>query len=126
MVVKGLPDQYKSFIAVTTQSEDLIQNFQKFKQALKNFEDTEQTRNQYLTGNNKDNIMKTDSREHSNQNSKLICYNCGTAGHKSTQCNKPKQNPSKNSQWCSYHKTNTHSDDTCRQQKKHSTNQFDR
>ena len=34
MVVKGLPDQYKSFIAVTTQSEDVVQDFQKFKQAL--------------------------------------------------------------------------------------------
>ena len=44
MVVKGLPDEYRPFVAVTTQSEDMVQNFQKFKQALKNFEDTEQTR----------------------------------------------------------------------------------
>jgi len=30
MVLKGLPDDYKAFIAVTTQAEN-VENFQKFK-----------------------------------------------------------------------------------------------
>ncbi|XP_066925480.1 uncharacterized protein [Clytia hemisphaerica] len=87
MVVKGLPDQYKSFIAVTTQSEDVVQDFQKFKQALKNLEDTEQTRNKRPDSTEGDNIMKTDSY----RTKKLTCFNCGAAGHKSTDCRKPKK-----------------------------------
>ena len=50
MVVKGLPVDYKSFIAVTYQSEDIVQSFQKFKQALRNFEDTEKVRVNKSTG----------------------------------------------------------------------------
>ena len=34
MVLKGLPDDYRAFVAVINQS-DTVQNFQKFKQALK-------------------------------------------------------------------------------------------
>ncbi|XP_066925577.1 uncharacterized protein [Clytia hemisphaerica] len=116
MVVKGLPDQYKSFIAVTTQSEDVVQDFQKFKQALKNFEDTEQTRNKRPDSTEGDNIMKTDSY----RTKKLTCFNCGAAGHKSTDCRKPKkQNYDK--PYCSYHKTNSHSNETCRKQKQQHT-----
>ena len=50
MVVIGLPNEYFSFIAVTTQSEEIIQDFQKFKQTLKNFEDTENARSQHCAG----------------------------------------------------------------------------
>ena len=35
MVLKGLPDDYRAFVAVINQS-DTVQNFQKFKQALRN------------------------------------------------------------------------------------------
>lgn len=88
MVVKGLPDAYKAFIAVTTQSEEMIQNFQKFKQALKNFEDTERTRTKKSTDSSHDNtIMWTVNRK---QTRKLTCYNCGIAGHKSSECCKSK------------------------------------
>jgi len=34
MVLKGLPDDYKAFIAVTTQAEN-VENFQKFKTSWK-------------------------------------------------------------------------------------------
>ena len=79
MVVKGLPDTYKAFIAVTTQSQDMIQNFQKFKQALKNFEDTESTRVKRPT--NPDSVKKTDTRKQ-----KLTCLNYGVAGQKAADC----------------------------------------
>ena len=45
MVLKGLPDYYKAFVAVTTQAENVV-NFQKFKTSLRHFEETENSRNQ--------------------------------------------------------------------------------
>ena len=59
MVVKGLPDSYKAFIAVTTQSEHAVQDFAKFKIALKNFEDTERAYAPNEKSLNKDSIPKT-------------------------------------------------------------------
>ena len=43
MVLKGLPGEYRAFVAIITQSEP-SNNFQKLKQALRNFEETESTR----------------------------------------------------------------------------------
>ena len=43
MILKGLPDDYKPFVVVVTQS-DREHNFQEFKLALRNFEETEHTR----------------------------------------------------------------------------------
>jgi len=40
MVLKGLPDEYKSFVVVITQSDKQM-TFTEFKVALRNFEDTE-------------------------------------------------------------------------------------
>ena len=51
MILKGLPDEYKSFAAVTTQP-DTIQNFQKFKQVLQNFEETEISRSEKVENYN--------------------------------------------------------------------------
>ena len=42
MVLKGLPDEYKAFVAIVTQTET-IDTFQKFKQALRNFDETEKS-----------------------------------------------------------------------------------
>ena len=43
MVLKGLSDEYKAFVAIVTQTET-IDTFQKFKQALRNFDETEKAR----------------------------------------------------------------------------------
>ena len=40
MILKGLPDEYKAFVTVVTQSES-VDTFQKFKQALRDFDETE-------------------------------------------------------------------------------------
>ena len=109
MAVKGLPDTHKAFVAVTTQSQDMIQNFQKFKQALKNFEDTERTR--MKSPANPDTVMKTGTRK-----KKFTCFNCGIAGHKATDCRKPKEQ-----RWCNYCKSPTHNDSYCRKQKQTKT-----
>ena len=78
MVVKGQPDDYKSFIAVTSQSEDIVQNFQKFKQAsnLRNFVDTEKVCVNKPTGSTNENSVMKIKESHSHN--KIVCYNCGT------------------------------------------------
>ena len=104
MILKGLPDEYKPFFAVTTQS-DTVQNFKKFKQALRNFEDTEQSRSEKAErGANV--VLKTKVGQ-----SKIICYSCHTPGHKSSEC---KHRALK---WCNYCKSSTHNDKVCRRQK---------
>ena len=111
MVIKGLPDEYKAFVAVTTQS-DTVQNFQKFKLALRNFEETEQTRQ---TNKNIESVMKNKVNYQQNNRSKaIVCYSCGTPGHKSIDCTK------KDKKWCLNCKTNSHFTRTCR--KKDSAN----
>ena len=45
MLLKGLPADWKAFVAVVTQSEETHKDFARFKVAFKNFADTEKTRN---------------------------------------------------------------------------------
>jgi len=55
MVLKGLPQSYKPFVAVVTQSEKQ-QTFSEFKASLRSFEDTEKAR----TADNNDSILKAE------------------------------------------------------------------
>ena len=57
-MLKGLPDNYAPFVAVITQQER-IHNFQKFKQALRNFEEIEKTMANKRDEVPKNTIMKT-------------------------------------------------------------------
>ena len=78
MVVKGLPVDYKSFIAVTSQSEDIVQNFQKFKQALRNFVDTEKVCVNKPTGStNENSVMKDQGIPQPQQNCVPQLWNRG-------------------------------------------------
>jgi len=56
MLLKGLPGEWKPFVAVVTQSTDTHKDFGKFKVAFRNFEDTERTR----VGS--DSVMKTHTK----------------------------------------------------------------
>ncbi|XP_057292532.1 uncharacterized protein LOC130621239 [Hydractinia symbiolongicarpus] len=87
MVLKGLPDQYKAFVAIITQSET-VDTFHKFKQALRNFDETETARSTKPEANKNEAIMKARNEYLSKQ---LICYSCGVAGHKASECRR---------QWC--------------------------
>jgi len=88
MVLKGLPDEFKAFITIITQSET-VDTFQKFKQALRNFDETETVRSS--TKKPKDN--SNDSIIKAKNGKPITCFNCGIAGHKSTDCRRKK--------WCS-------------------------
>ena len=111
MVLKGLPDEYKAFVAVTTHSEN-VQTFQKFKASLRNFEETENTRR---NKNEKENsVLKTFDSHSRKPKQPITCYNCGTPGHKSNECQKEK---SSNNRWCRFCKSNTHHTRSCRKNK---------
>ena len=107
IVLKGLPDDYRAFVAVINQS-DTVQNFQKFKQALRNFEETEKTRISKRSDDNSIFKAKVDCPKAKSFN----CYNCGLVGHKAADCRKLKEK-----KWCYYCKSTTHSDKVCRKLK---------
>ena len=105
MVLKGLSDEYKAFVAVTTQAEN-VDDFVKFKTSLKHFEETENLRTQ--SNPDQASIMKLNAQEGKKS---VVCYSCGTPGHKSTNCDKRK------SRWCSICKNKTHNTNKCRKKK---------
>ena len=112
MTLKGLPDDYKAFVAITTQSET-VDTFQKFKQALRNFDETEKACSAKPKGSN-DSIMKSKS---SGGSKPIICFNCNIAGHKAVDCRKPPREK----KWCNFCKSSTHTDKSCRKQNRDHT-----
>ena len=57
MVLKGLPIEYNTFVAIITQSET-VYCFQKFEQALRNFEETEKARLDSSSNKDDNSVMK--------------------------------------------------------------------
>ena len=109
MVLKGLPDDYNAFVAVTIQSENVV-DFQKFNTSLRHFEETENSRAQSSSDNQSSAVMKiTDSRR--NTGKQITCYTCGASGHKSSECEKKK------GRWCSICKNKSHPTSKCRKKK---------
>ena len=106
MLLKGLPDSYKPFAVHVTQSTNAI-NFATFKSLLKSYEETEK----FKTKTKTDQVMKADSPVAPLSNS-LTCYGCGRKGHILKDC--PDKRKEETAKWCSYHKSTTHSDSTCR------------
>ena len=73
MVLKDLPEEYKPFVVVVTQS-DKEQKFSELKVALRSFEDTERT--SVTTGNHS--VMKTEYKKESQP--EIVCYQCAIQG----------------------------------------------
>ena len=114
MVLKGLPESFKPFVVVVTQS-DKQQTFTEFKAALRSFEDTERTR----AATSDDSVMRTLHRSpHVNNGAtsatrggnydNIVCHRCKNVGHIARFCeSKPKL-------WCSFCRKTNHTDNTCR------------
>ena len=107
MILKGLPDSYKPFSTIITQTDSDKMDFQKFKASLRAYEETEVARGD--TAQSKDDVFS------------IKCFKCGKSGHMKKNCgNVSNQNRSQhtkrtyNQRWCTHCKTNTHDTDYCR------------
>ena len=115
MVLKGLPEDYKTFSAIVSQrdeKEDKMK-FPEFKVALRSYEETEKSRTSSQTGD--DSVMNCKQKNLPPKGS-VTCYSCGQPGHKSPQCrSKDKKNPKKESnRWCSHCRSKTRNPEVCR------------
>ena len=77
MVLKGLPEDYKQFTVITTQSEKVL-TFDDFKVSLRSFEENEKASN---SGSN-DNVMHINDNMNcrlfvNKSSGKITCYECG-------------------------------------------------
>ena len=106
MILKGLPDAHKPFVVHVTQSASEI-TFPMFKCQLKSFEETEKFHYKPKT----DQVMKIESLSNS-----VNCFGCGRQGNFIKD--RPDKAKNETTKWCSYHKSTTHSDTTCRRQRK--------
>jgi len=108
MVLKGLPESFKPFVVVVTQSDEQ-QTFNEFKAVLRSFEETEQARS-----GTSESVMKVvhDKTSHVSDNTSstargvnhIRCYRCQGIGHIARFCDsKPKL-------WCSFCRKSSHTD----------------
>ena len=111
MLLKGLPNDYKTFSTVITQKDEPI-SFVEFKVALRSFEETEKC-HQTQCAKKSDNVMKTISKTSNN----VKCYSCGKIGHMKYQCKKVSNDKSINNRWCMNYKVNNHDTKFCRRKK---------
>ena len=114
MVLKGLPEEYRPFVVVITQSEK-EQTFGEFKVALRSFEDTE--RASIATGNHS--VMKTEHKQESQPN--ITCFQCGQPGHITRFCGSKDKGKNGRGHWCNTCHNSSHSDRTCRRKRKNKT-----
>ena len=108
MALKGLTEEYKTFVTVITQRETAL-TFAEFKVALRNFEETEKTTREKP----EDTIMGVKQTKYYGR-----CFECGKFGHKAVDCwNKEKNKEKKTGKWCDNCKSKTRFTKYCRKLK---------
>ena len=118
MLLKGLPQSYKSFTTVITQREKPI-SFPDFKISLRNYEDTEKLGQQNHASSSKaPSVMTVSDRKSGNQ--KRWCEICKATTHDTKYCRKLKDFQAKQdkTKWCDICKNASHETKECRRLQK--------
>jgi hypothetical protein len=100
MALKGLPESFKPFAIHVAHTEDNI-TFADFKTKLRSFEETEKIK----AADSNDSVMKTQgktgwrptktsARGWNKDDSEMVCFKCGTKGHRAKAC--------RQKTWCSF------------------------
>ena len=116
MVLKGLPESFKPFAIHVAHTDDKI-TFAEFKTKLRSFEETEKIK----AAESSDSVMKTQgktgrrpaktsARGWNKDDTEVVCFKCGTKGHRAKGC--------RQKTWCSLCRSDTHKDATCRRKDK--------
>ena len=117
MILKGLPESFKSFSTVIIQSDVDTMSFKKFKTALRNYEENEKARSEHL-GSQDDSVMKMFNKYpvvNKTPDGGITCFKCGQKGHKSFQCRQ------RSTKFCDFCKTNSHDTKACRKKRSAAT-----
>jgi len=111
MALKGLPADYQTFVAVTSQ-RDTQQTFQEFKVSLKSYE--EHLKCSPVAVAEASSVMTMQpSRPSGAHGGQLKCYRCG-GNHKKVDCTSNRGGQRKNKKWCDTCRTRTHDTKECR------------
>ena len=114
MVIKGLPERYRSFNTVISQKDSEELDFQKFKVALRTYDENEKAREAHYSETS-DNVLSVENKNSAGK--QIVCFNCNCKGHKSFECTKPKVNKANKSgkrKWCENCRSPTHNSVDCR------------
>ena len=116
MIIKGLPEDYKTFCTVVTQRKEPM-SFSEFKIALRSCEETEKC--QVLNKNKDDDSVMFIKQGQDEKKYVLKCYDCKQVGHKASECrNKKNKSRYKSKRWCEHCKSSTHDTSYCRYRNK--------
>ena len=108
MLLKGLPESFKSFSTVIIQQDVDKLNFEMFKNSLKNYDENERAR--VGVSQDQETVMKISSNNKAKprySTAKLECYSCGSPGH-------VRQNCTDLNKYCNNCKTRTHNTIVCK------------
>ena len=107
MLLKGLPESYRSFVIVHTQM-DKIQTLTDLKSTLINYANTEALRNEHQgMAALASKVQPRTTSHHRSTGQQIRCNECGGRGHKHSQCTR------KSNLTCTYCKKDGHSATVC-------------